>query len=321
MKSPQTVLVTGAAGFFGLAITRALTMAGMAVIATDRASADEFQARSGSQLEFLTYVQRDLVSESVGDLIASVSTVVHAAALTPGPDERGETLDALLSVNLTPLPRVLEAIRRSDGCSRLVFVSSAGVYDQGVDGVLNEDAADGGSSMYGAAKLAAEFVVGRYATISGFEFCHLRPTALFGPGETVRPSRPGVTQFCRLVEAAQRGDLVRVENPMSRRDWLHVDDGAAAVVALVQAEELPGCALNLSSGVLTPLGAMVDTLQRTVGLRVGADADVVISGGSDHPARMPNGRLRAAVPWSPRLTFADAAVAIMKEGQVTGDGQ
>jgi nucleoside-diphosphate-sugar epimerase len=313
MTAPATVLVTGAAGFFGLAITRALTMAGMPVIATDRISAEEFQPRRGSRLDLVAYVQRDLTSESVGDLIAQVSTVVHAAALTPGPDEHDAMLDTLLSVNLSPLPGVLEGIRVSDDCSRLVFVSSAGVYDQGAGSVLDEEAANGGRSLYGAAKLAAELVVGRYAAISEIEFCCLRPTSLFGPGEIVRPSRPRLTAFRQLVEAAAGDDTVRIENPDSRADWLHVDDAANAVAALARAPELPGCALNVSSGRPTALGAIAEELQRTIGLRVGADADVVISGGDDRSARITNERLRTAVQWSPQLSFADAAKSILTD--------
>ena len=312
MTSPGAVLVTGAAGFFGLAITRALTRAGMAVIATDRASETEFEPRSGSDFALLRYVQRDLTRESVADLIAQVSTVVHAAALTPG-SEQDEILDTLLSVNLSPLPGVLEGIRLSQLCERLVFISSAGVYDQGVGDVLTEEAANGGRTLYGAAKLAAELVVGRYATLSDLEFCCLRPTSLFGPGEIVRPSRPRVTAFRQLVEAAAGNDTVRIENPGSHADWLHVDDAAAAVENLVSASELPRCSLNLSSGQPTALGAIVEELQRTVGLRIDPDAEVVVSGGDDRSARITNDRLRAAMPWSPKLGFADAAKSILTD--------
>ena len=311
MTEPTTVLVTGAAGFFGLAITRALTMAGIGVIASDRASAEEFQPRAGSQPGLLNYVQRDLSRESLADLIAQVSTVVHAAALTPGTEEHDEMLDTLLSVNLSPLPGVLKGIRTSDRCSRLVFVSSAGVYDQHVAAVVSEGTATGGDSLYGAAKLAAELVVRRYATISGFGFCCLRPTSLFGPGEIVRPSRPRVTAFRQLVEAAAANNTVRIENPEARADWLHVDDAAEAVVALVIAPELPGCALNVSSGTPAALGAIVEELQATIGLRVQSDADTVISGGKDRSARITNERLRAAVPWRPQLGFTDAAKTIL----------
>jgi nucleoside-diphosphate-sugar epimerase len=193
-------------------------------------------------------------------------------------------------------------------------VSSAGVYDQSVTAVLSEDTADGGRSLYGAAKLAAELVVTRYATISGFEFCCLRPTSLFGPGEIPRPSRPNVTVFRQLVEAAATNHAVRLDNPDTRADWLHVDDAANAVVALLNAPALPACPLNVSSGRLTALGAIADELQATVGLRVAPDAGTVVSGGGDRPAQITNDRLRAAVSWSPQLGFGDAAKTMLAPG-------
>lgn len=313
MKDPGTVLVTGAAGFFGLAITRAITMSGAAVIATDRCSTDEFSPRSGSRLDRIDFIARDLSCEPINDLVARASAVVHAAALSLGA-EHGEILDQLLSVNFSPLPGVLEGVRTSERCSRFVFVSSAGVYDQSITAVLSEDAADGGRSLYGAAKLAAELIVTRYATISGFEFCCLRPTSLFGPGEIPRPSRPNVTPFCQLVEAAATNHAVRLDNPDTRADWLHVDDAANAVVALLSAPSLPGCALNVSSGRPTALGAIADELQATVGLRVAPDADTVVSGGADRPAEITNDRLRAAAAWGPQLGFGDAAKTMLAPG-------
>lgn len=314
MRETGTVLVTGAAGFFGSAIVRALTMSGSAVIATDCCSADDFSPRSGSKLDRIDFVERDLTCEPVNDLIVEVSAVVHAAALTPGADDHGEMLDKLLSVNLSPLPQLLEGVRTSPCCSRFVFVSSAGVYDQSVTTVLSEGTADGGRSLYGAAKLAAELVLARYATVSGFEFCSLRPTSLFGPGEIARPSRPRVTAFLELVEAAANDQAVRLENPDARADWLHVDDAAKAVVALLSAPALPGCALNLSSGTPTALGTIAAELEAAVGLRVAPDADVVVSAGADRSSRIPNDRIRAAVPWSPQLTFGDAAKTILADG-------
>lgn len=311
MRESNTVLVTGAAGFFGLAIVRALTTSGAIVIATDCCADDEFAARPGSQLDRLEFVERDLTTESISDLVARADALVHAAALTPQAGERGDTLDKILSVNLSPLPAILRSVRVSGRCSRFVFVSSAGVYDQAVPTVLSEETANGGGSMYGAAKLAAELVVSRYGLNSGLQFCCLRPTSLFGPGEFARPSRPNVTPFKQLVDAAATNRAVRLEHPEARTDWLHVDDAAEAVVALLNTSTLPCCALNVSSGTPTAFGAIAAKLQSTIGLRIAPDGETVVSGGRDRCARIPNDRLRALVGWNPERTFGDAAKAIL----------
>ena len=132
MADPAPVLVLGAAGFFGLAIVRALTADGTAVVACDRVEPAEFIPREGSRRELLSYVRRDLTVEPFSDLVAEASGVVHAAALTPPDEVSGDTAERLLRINLESLLALLSAARAND-CPRILFVSSAGVYDQRAD--------------------------------------------------------------------------------------------------------------------------------------------------------------------------------------------
>jgi nucleoside-diphosphate-sugar epimerase len=311
MGAEADVLVTGANGFFGLAIVRGLTLAGYSVIATDRSGEAEFRPRPGTDLERVVYVPRDVAVEPLVDLVDLVATVVHAAALTPAV-ESGATLDALLSVNLTPLTGLLGALRVSPRRPRLIFISSAGVYQQQAPGKLREEDAMGGTSLYGAAKLAAELVVARYATLAQRDFCMIRPTSLFGPGEWKRLSRPRTTPFRRLVDAIIHEEPVQIREPSARTDWLHVDDAADAVTMLVDSPRLPGCPLNLSSARSRPFAEIVDELKKA-GLRVDPQAELVVSAGSDRPAVIDNARLRGLLDWSPERSPTDAVRSMVAE--------
>jgi UDP-glucose 4-epimerase len=304
-------LVTGAAGFFGLAIVRALTRTGE-VVATDLAPPSAFAPRiepGGGRVE---YVQLDLRTGLPRALAADVDVVVHAAAITPAA-EQGAVLDDVLAVNLTPVGAVLAAARGSERCTRVLFVSSAGVYDQTSGGLLHEADATGRSSLYGAAKLAAELVVAQYAVLGGLEWCAVRPTSLFGPGEQERPSRPRVTSFSRLVGAARRGQAVRIEGEHARTDWLHVDDAADAVAALSTLETMPGRAFSLSSGAPRPFGEVVDVVAHEAGLVVDEDAELTVSGGADRTSRIANDLLRGTIDWTPRRSLADGVRDILAE--------
>src|SRR5687767_198449 len=126
----RRTLVTGAAGFFGSAIVRALALDGIPVLATDRVEPSAFAPRDEVPAKLVQYVARDIAHESLTDLVAGARAVVHAAALTPADESDGDTGDALLDVNLAPLVPLLHAIRTSPACGRLVFISSAGVFDQ-----------------------------------------------------------------------------------------------------------------------------------------------------------------------------------------------
>jgi len=305
--------VTGAAGFFGLAIVRALTTAGVPVVATDRVKSDEFVVRPGTDASLVRYIRRDVATEPLDELVGEVAGVVHAAALTPEDERDGDTAERLLAVNLGALFPLLAAIRASGSCSRLLYVSSAGVYDQAQARRLPEAEATGGASLYGAAKLAAELVAARYSALFGLEHCVVRPTSLFGGGELVRPSRPRVTGFARLVAAAVRGEPVRINRPDSRADWLCVDDAADAIALLWGAERLDGSSFNLSSAQPRAFSEVANAVAEATGLRLDDAAAAVVDGGGDRPAVIPNERLRAAVGWEPRRTFADAAADLLED--------
>jgi len=305
-------LVLGAAGFFGLALVRSLSASGVRVVASDRVPVAEFAPRAGTDDERVVYVARDLAREPVDDLIAGARGVVHAAALTLADEAAGDTAEQLLRVNLESLLHVVPAAR-AGGCERIVFISSAGVYDQGVEGTLTEEDADGGTSLYGATKLAGELVAGRYCAIAGLDFAALRPTSLFGAGETARPSRPRVTAFAQLVAAAERDDAVRLERGDARVDWLCVDDAADAVATLWAQDRLDGRVYNLSSGAPRRLRDVAAEVSAATGLRLDDRADTVVDGGADRPAVIDNGRIRAALGWQPLRTIADEAAALLRE--------
>ncbi len=306
------VVVTGAAGFFGLAMVRALTRDGVRVLATDRVDESGFKLRPGTVGELVSYLRRDLERESLDDLVDGAAGLVHAAALTPADETAGDTAERLLSMNLQAFLSLLGAVRRSPTCRRVLFVSSAGAYDQSTAATLREEDADGGTSLYGAAKLAAEVVGRRHAALFGREFAALRPTSLIGPGEVERPSRPRVTQFAQLMVAALERRSVRLERPQARSDWLAVDDAAEAVALLWRAPSLGGRAFNVSSGHPRPLTELADAVVRVAGLRVVEDGEVVVAGGPDRAATISNERL-VELGWRPRRSLEDVVRAVLAE--------
>jgi UDP-glucose 4-epimerase len=292
------VLVTGAAGFFGSAIVRSLVLDAADVTATDRVEPAAFAARPDVLPDSIVYVPRDLASEPLDDLIDAAEVVVHAAALTPA-EEDGDVGDELLRVNLTPLPALLRAARLSGSCARFLFVSSAGVFDQRPERVLEEDDADGGTSMYGAAKLAAEHVVRRYGLLAGLDTASIRPTSLFGAGELPRPSRPRTTPLARLVDHARRGETVSTVRESSRADWLSVDDAAEAVRLICRAPSLDGRSYNLSSGRTRPFSDVVAAAVNCAGLVVDPASSCIVDPGPDRAATIANARVFDTFRWRP----------------------
>ena len=162
------VLVTGASGFIGRAVVRALAAAGLSVraLVRDRAAAATLAAAGAEP------VRGSL--ESPGAALAAAGAVIHLAydVRAPGP------------ANLRQFLAFLAQVERA-GVPNLVHVSSIVVHDGWPGAALTENSpitAPSETSSYRAAKIAIEEAVGdavasgRLATAT-----ILRPTLVYGP--------------------------------------------------------------------------------------------------------------------------------------------
>ena len=295
----MTVLITGAGGFFGRALVRQFALAGDDVLAADILKPGEFAPRPDTPADRVKYVELDVADAGAWSAagLSGVSGIVHAAALTPTVEESQHDPTRLLGVNLVGTLNALE-FARTNGLGKFLFVSSGGVYDQFKEVELREEDADGGFSLYGSAKLAAEILVFRYAKMFDFDAGAVRPTSMYGPAEEFRDTRPFVTEVKLLADASLAGTPVRVERGASRCDWVYVDDVAEAAQHFY-AEGMGGRVFNLSSGTPRPFSEVIAAAQEAFGLKVAEDAKQVVNGGPDRPTMISPAKAKTALTWEP----------------------
>lgn len=293
------VLITGAGGFFGKALVRAFGRGGHEVVAADIGPVASFQPRPGSGSN-VTYHVLDVTDPSAFSpgRLGRLDGIVNAAALTPSADQMAAQPDRLISVNLVGLLNALEAARLH-GSSKFLFISSGGVYDQFTETTMREQDADGGFSLYGSAKLAAEIMLWRYGRMYPIDVGAIRPTSMYGPAEELRPTRPFVTAVKELVDAAQADVPVKILNSGDRCDWVYVDDVAESACSFFSSK-MNGRVVNLSSGTPAPFADVVAAAKKAAGLRVDDAADRTVDGGPDRPTVISNERARAQLGYSPR---------------------
>lgn len=184
------VLVIGSAGFIGEALVARL-VSGAKVGGSEHAVSQltlldrrsERPARHGQvrALEGDICDRRTLEDATAG----GVDCVFHLASIPGGAAEQNFELG--LQVNLMATLEMMEVLRRSGTCPRLVFASTIAVYGVPMPDVIDEDLAPSPSMSYGTQKLIGELLINDYGR-RGF----VDGRAVRIPGIVARPPAPGM---------------------------------------------------------------------------------------------------------------------------------
>ncbi len=254
----MSTVVTGACGFVGCNLVEHMLERGRTVVAVDRAetwpadAVERFDDLPGTVLFVAADVRDEAAVDAAFALAAAeggIDGVVHAAAITPGPEREVRDADLIAQVNYLGTLRVLAAAQRH-GARRLLYPSSASVYgdaafpdrplDEAIDAPLP-------NAVYGIAKYAAERSALRLGGLWGIDVVSARVGAVFGPWERdtgLRDTFSGPMLATRAMLRGERVVLAR-EGP---RDWVYAADVAGALVALLDAPELAFTVYHVSAG-------------------------------------------------------------------------
>jgi nucleoside-diphosphate-sugar epimerase len=295
------VLVTGASGFLGVAVRRALQDAGIRPCAVDTRPAPGVAAVDVCRPE-----QLDAVLAGGGAGEGPVDAVVHLAAAGAGDRglAAGADLDTARAVrtNVEGFVHVTEAAARH-GAPRVVWSSSSTVYGPaaGYPGrPIDESAPLRPVTAYGATKAACEHLGPVLAARLGIDVVALRLPMVYGPGRWYGGSQAPLVE---LADALARGTAVSVPAWRGDADWIHVADAAAAVVALLRT-----AAPRPAYHVVGHRGSLADLARGLVAAAAERGGRAVVrpvpDGAPDLPA-LDDTALRADTGWAP--AFPDAA--------------
>lgn len=173
------VLVTGATGFIGSRLCRALDDRGWDVTGTSRAGSNTDRL-ADLDVDWARVDVRDRTD--VADAVAGHDRVFHLAGVGLMDADPG----TVRQVNAAGTRNVLEACRDAD-TDRLVFVSTAGTR-RSDDGLADEDDLARPIGAYQTSKRRAEAAVDDYVA-EGYDAVTAHPTSVFGPGDTTFTAR------------------------------------------------------------------------------------------------------------------------------------
>lgn len=299
------VVVSGAGGFVGLPMLAQLACADMEVHALCTHARPP--ALAGVHWHLLDLADHVAVEEAITAL--APERLVHLAWYT----EHGRLWNAPENIAWVEHSLcLLRAFVRAGG-QRLVMVGTCAEYDWSTaTGPLAEYTSPvNPGTLYGTAKDALRRVASAYAEQEGVELAWGRPFLLYGPREA--PSRlvPSV------VRALLTGTPVATGSPERVRDFLHVEDVAGAVVALLDSSVLGP--VNIASGVRVTVGDVLDLIVQLTGhgelVRRGALPDRL---GEPHLLLADVARLRDEVGYRPRLGLAEGLATTVRWWQEHG---
>jgi GDP-4-dehydro-6-deoxy-D-mannose reductase len=302
MSNNIRVLITGATGFVGGHLIRALEEEGPSAFEIFGTTYPDAPPPSGNKLFFLDLRSEKDVIKIVGEIrpdwifhLAAVSNVRRSWQL------RSETIET----NVLGTYHLLEGVRQTTPAARVLFISSADVYGYGASPTeaLREDAPIQIISPYAYSKAAGEMLCGFYEKIENIDIVIARPFPHTGPGQT---KDFVCSDWARQVAQIERGDIapvIKVGNLDVRRDFCDVRDVVKAYILLLR-KSRRGEPYNICSGKAIALREVLDFLIRESAgnTSISVEVDAAKLRKTDvHSLIGSNRKISEKTGWSPRI--------------------
>jgi UDP-glucuronate 4-epimerase len=232
----MSILLTGAAGFIGFHVAKALLERGDRVVGVD--NLNEYydvrlkEARLAGLRDFpgFSFVKLDVADRD--GVLATIErhrdlrSIIHLAAQA-GVRYSLENPYAYIDANVTGTLVMLEAARRIDRLTAITYASSSSVYGANKKQPFSvEDRVDRPVSLYAATKRSCELNAHTYSHLYGLPATGLRFFTVYGPW-----GRPDMAAYL-FTRAILAGEPIKVFNEgRMARDFTYIDDIVAGTIA------------------------------------------------------------------------------------------
>ncbi len=341
----RSCIVTGGAGFIGCSISADLVRRFDRVVAVDmmHPQVHKTQNRPDALAEGVELMRLDITDPASWErVLAAVqpTVVVHLAAET-GTGQSLTEATRHTHTNVTGTAVMLDAFARHGIVpERILLCSSRAVYGEGAwrrrdggevcyPGYRTRDQLAKGAwdfegmdatpssavqtrtvptSVYGATKLTQEHVLYSWAAAYGTTPIVLRLQNVYGPGQSLSNPYTGIVSlFCRLARAGKSIPLY--EDGQMLRDFVLIDDVAAAIVAALDASaELPR-SLDIGTGAASSIGDAGTLIAKLYDAPAPHVCGLYRYGDVRHAACLIEPTL-SALDWRPRYTLESGLVRL-----------
>jgi nucleoside-diphosphate-sugar epimerase len=285
----MNILLTGATGFIGSHVARALLGRSHTVHAIARPGGNRDRiADIAARLQLL---ETDLLSPDTPALPDSCDAVIHLAWYV----EPRRYLSSPINLDWLCASLRLARAAAAAGCRR--FLAAGTCFEYALESTLrSESTPTRPASVYAASKLALFTALEQFCDDAGISFAWMRFFYQYGPHE--HPAR----LVPIVINTLLRDQPVRLNLGEQVRDFLHVDDVATAVCALAE-NQLAG-AVNIGSGRPVTVRQLAESIAALIGR-----PDRLQFGAQPYAPADPmhvvadNRKLLTATAWRPRHTL------------------
>jgi UDP-glucose 4-epimerase len=261
-----TYLVTGAAGFIGSALIRALTAQGEHVRAIDNFSTGKRQNLDGywDKIEFQEIDLND--AERLVQICRGVDCILHQAAVPSVPKSIADPLTSHRA-NIDGTMQLLLAAREA-GVRRVIYAASSSAYGNTATLPKREEMKPDPISPYAVQKLCGELYLRSFHRVYGMETVSLRYFNVFGPRQDASSQYSGVLSKFITCMLDGRSPTVFGTGEQSR-DFTYIDNVVQANLraAGAPAERIAGRTFNIAAGKRFTLNQVVALLSEITGYR------------------------------------------------------
>lgn len=304
MTSDSTIFVAGHRGMVGSAIVRRLRELGRRQILT------------------ATHEELDLCSQAAVQAFFHEHAIdqVYLAAAKVGGIHANNTLPAeFIYTNLTIETNVIGAAHDA-GVQKLLFLGSSCIYPKLARQPMAEDALLTGpleptNEPYAIAKIAGIKLCESFNRQYGCDYRSVMPTNLYGPNDNFHPQNSHVLPALlrRFHEAARAGadEVVIWGSGKPRREFLHVDDMAAASVHVMELDHAAYAAntqpmlshINVGTGTDCTIRELAEIIARVTGFKGRLTFDASKPDGT--PQKLLDVSRLKALGWTAGITLED----------------
>ncbi|MCT1370035.1 dTDP-glucose 4,6-dehydratase [Corynebacterium mucifaciens] len=287
----EHLLVTGGAGFIGANFVRQASRS-YRVTVVDKLT---YAGNRANLPEGIEFVQGDICEQPlIDELVSATDAVVHFAAESHN-DNSLRSPEAFVHSNINGTFALLEAVRKHG--TRLHHISTDEVFgdlELGGSDAFTETTPYNPSSPYSATKAGSDHLVRAWVRSFGVRATISNCSNNYGPYQHVEKFIPRqITNILTGQPAKLYGTGAQV------RDWIHVDDHNAAVLAILERGRI-GETYNIGAG-----GKHVtnkEVIETICELMAGTYEHVADRPGHDQRYTMDATKIRRELDWAPQHT-------------------